>query len=114
MKIYMKDGKALSYNQQFFTPKSTGETWVLNENISPFIGSTSEVTYSANFISNNNSFNSIRYTEAINAILYYDDILVFGGRIESSWTDQAYRTITFLEPPTGDLLTWLNENGVKQ
>ena len=25
-----------------------------------------------------------------------------------------YRTITFLEPPTGELLTWLQANAVKQ
>lgn len=27
---------------------------------------------------------------------------------------EAYRTITFLEPPTGDLLAWLQVNAVKQ
>lgn len=37
-------------------------------------------------------------------------IIVYVG----SWQKQAYRTITFLEPPTGDLLTWLQANGVKQ
>lgn len=28
-----------------------------------------------------------------------------------SWTNQAYRTITFETAPTGDLLTWLEANG---
>lgn len=31
-----------------------------------------------------------------------------------AFVDQAYRTVTFLEPPTCDLLTWLQNNGVKQ
>lgn len=31
-----------------------------------------------------------------------------------TFVDQAYRTITFLEPPTGELLAWLQNNGVKQ
>lgn len=30
------------------------------------------------------------------------------------FADPAYRTITFLEPPTGDLLAWLQVNAVKQ
>lgn len=30
------------------------------------------------------------------------------------WSDINYRKITFLEPPTGALLTWLQANGVKQ
>lgn len=34
--------------------------------------------------------------------------------VRRNWTNDAYRTITFLEPPTGDLLAWLQENAVKQ
>lgn len=30
------------------------------------------------------------------------------------WINEAYRTVTFLEPPTGDLLEWLQKNAVKQ
>ena len=30
------------------------------------------------------------------------------------WLNTAYRTITFDEPPTGDLLTWLQANAVQQ
>lgn len=33
---------------------------------------------------------------------------------EGSWTDEAYRTVTFESEPTGDLLTWLTNNAVKQ
>lgn len=55
---------------------------------------------------------------AINHNLNYydasgDRIVVYLGDF-NRWDNQAYRTITFLEPPTGNLLTWLQTNGVKQ
>jgi len=31
-----------------------------------------------------------------------------------TWEDEAYRTIILDEPATGDLLTWLQANAVKQ
>lgn len=31
-----------------------------------------------------------------------------------SWASEAYRKLTFDTPPTGELLTWLQANGVKQ
>lgn len=43
--------------------------------------------------------------------IYYDVIKVWNTDV---WINEAYRTITFLEPPTGDLLTWLQSNAVKQ
>lgn len=53
----------------------------------------------------------------------YDDTVV--GDVElltdigdnkhyTSWTNEAYRTITLASPATGDLLTWLQKNAVKQ
>lgn len=33
---------------------------------------------------------------------------------QKSWSDSNYRTVTFEEPPTGDLLTWLEANGTPQ
>ncbi len=33
---------------------------------------------------------------------------------KATWINQAYRTITFDEEPTGDLLAWLQVNAVKQ
>lgn len=88
------------------------ETWVLNEYIDPL--DHGEVTYSTDFTSNNNHFNSIRYTDSVVGVLFYNDILVFGGRPVAIWKDQAYRKITFSVPPSGDLLTWLEANAVKQ
>ena len=31
-----------------------------------------------------------------------------------TWTNEAYRTIILDEPATGDFLTWLQKNAVKQ
>ena len=93
---------------------SSGETWVLNETISDtYQGSGG---FSATFTSNSETFigigfdgkpNGIRYEQSTNEVLVYN----FG---DNSWTDQAYRTLTFAIPPTGDLLTWLQANGTKQ
>lgn len=33
---------------------------------------------------------------------------------KATWIKQAYRTITFDEAPTGDLLAWLQANAVQQ
>lgn len=123
MDIYMKDGKALSYNGQFFTPKQIGETWVLNENCALdsiyVIGASFQISFTSNGLSYEtlsvSDFKGIRY------YLNYGETLVCTyindrGAPTPTWTweSPSYRTITFLESPTGDLLTWLNENGVKQ
>ena len=52
--------------------------------------------------------------------LYYDDTMVvnvalFGNASEGGyWKKDAYRTVTFLEPPTGDLLEFLQLHAKKQ
>ena len=43
--------------------------------------------------------------------IYYDVIIVWNTDV---WTNSAYRTITLASPATGDLLTWLQRNAVKQ
>ena len=94
---------------------STGETWVLNDHLG-----TNELSFtSVNFTSNQIAFDGISRTRT-----GYDDVLAYRGvdkvintiecYIDSSWVDEAYRTITFETAPTGDLLTWLQANGVKQ
>ena len=87
---------------------SAGETWVLNETLT--IAETA--TYNVNFTTNNESKTSfeIRYVRGEKE-LQYDGTLVYSN---GNWTLEAYRTITFETAPTGDLLTWLQTNGVKQ
>lgn len=101
------------------TPK---ETWVINDTYSSAI----EFTVSSlNFISNGKNFTSIaiRIAPVDSAYIKYNNTTVnnimvntldTGIRGTASWINSTYRTITFLEPPTGDLLTWLQANAVKQ
>ena len=89
---------------------SVGETWLLNESISDTLTKTNIA-----FTSNSQNFTSIEcFTDpqSFTFRLRYDSTLIYDG--VSPWTNQAYRTVTFLTPPTGDLLTWLQQQGTKQ
>ena len=98
------------------------ETWLLNE-IPQWIGISSR-DFSIQFTSNNQSFTLFRFNRSgVNQYdLQYNDVVVNGGTWNNSlnrpnwtgWTNEAYRTITFANAPTGDLLTWLQNNGTKQ
>lgn len=92
------------YSQQ---SPSSGETWVLNET---YNGSTT-ASYDVNFTSNGESFAKLSYGDNPRWFIKYGETAVY---FNGTWTDQAYRTITFATPPTGDLLTWLQANGTKQ
>lgn len=111
-----KSGTKITGTLEASSSGAAKETWVLNELIDPLMGggTSGAVTYSTDFTSNNNTFNSIKHTESTKAILYYNDVLVFGWSPIAGWTNQAYRKLTFDAPPTGELLTWLQANGVKQ
>lgn len=103
-------------------PIAPKETWVINDTYSSDI----EFTVSSlNFISNGKNFTSIaiRIAPVGSAYIKYNNTTVnnimvntldTGIRGTASWINSTYRTITFLEPPTGDLLTWLQANAVKQ
>lgn len=91
------------------------ETWVLNDVISNEIVLFND---NINFISNGEHFNSLSVVEVFPQAysLRYGDVEVAAifSDDNTNWEKQAFRTITFLEPPTGELLTWLQANGVKQ
>lgn len=87
---------------------SSGETWVLDKLGSSTLGNN---TFNVNFTSNSVSYNKIVCDRLEQEALYYGSIKVWQQTI---WTNQAYRTVTFATPPTGDLLTWLQANGTKQ
>ena len=93
---------------------SAGETWVLNEDLGT--GHLDKTTVS--FVSNNVQFVAIEIaTKNLGpqtAYYYTDDTTSIAACEYNTWTDQAYRTITFATAPTGDLLTWLQANGTKQ
>lgn len=120
MEVYTIGGKPLMLDGKLCKVAAGGqETWVLNEN--PDLSS--KFDYIINFNSNDTEFTRIRSggvlaPGATNHDLIYlnateHPAVVYSGEF-NRWYDQAYRTITFLEPPTGELLTWLQANGVKQ
>lgn len=94
------------YSQQ---EPSSGETWVLNENLS---GALTKTT--VNFTSNNEQFTNIRMSAK--GDLFYGKADTTETTVYFlSWSDEAYRTITFDEPVTDTtLLAWLQANGTKQ
>lgn len=87
-------------------------TWYLNDTVSY----TSSTYFSCAFTSNNERFVAIKYGGGAMSGLDYKysngngrTVVILGN----SWLDNSYRTITFDEEPTGDLLTWLEANGTR-
>ncbi len=91
---------------------SSGETWLLNLNLS--FGAESWM-YDINFASNGNSYNKLSYNfeSPLAAYLVYGTTNVYESN--TNWLNEAYRSITFEEAVTDSkLLSWLQSNGVKQ
>lgn len=86
------------------------ETWVWNEH--PYF----DDNYSfdnISFTSNNKLYTSIKIYTGVLMKMYYDDDMAYNLEV-NTWYNEAYRTITFSTAPTGDLLTLLQANAVKQ
>nr|DAG30540.1 MAG TPA: leucine rich repeat protein [Caudoviricetes sp.] len=91
---------------------STSETWVLNDgqidNIPPFSGSVKFTSFGTDFFGISAGGGSISYWNDVDGAEM--TIVVEEG----AWVSPQYRKLVFDTPPTGDLLTWLTANGVKQ
>ncbi len=101
--------------------EAIGKTWVINEKPDiPY----SQASWNADFICEAISSTQECYVITMgyypNAGLYaigYSQRAIGSTDVYYStrgWVNNAYRTITFSEPPTGDLLTWLQANAVQQ
>ncbi len=121
MEVYSFNNKMLSVNGKCISPKASGETWVLNQ-AAHLVNLDNEIIFPdtvINFMSNGVLYTKI-YVASVKIVahLYYQndtiDNNVYWQEGGGAWVNDAYRTITFLEAPTGDLLTWLQNNGVKQ
>lgn len=94
---------------------SSGGTWVLKS--SDMIAPDNQINVNINFHNcANDNFTKISiYSEGKGVHISYfngsDETIVLSGE-DGVTGDNA--TITFATPPTGDLLTWLQANGVKQ
>lgn len=104
--------------------EAIGKTWVINERLysSAFNDS---YQFNVSFVSNGQTFSGffakwvspdyqLGYFTDVNQSAY-NQIYTMDMAGTRSWTlGEAYRTITFSEPPTGDLLTWLQANATPQ
>ena len=90
---------------------SSGETWVLNE----YVNGDTLTSTMVSFTSNNIAFTWINvrkgYIAYSNSEEWDEVNMVYDT---AHWLNETYRTITLSEPASGDLLTWLQENGTKQ
>ena len=110
------------------------ESWLLNSTINfPASGynDTGNLKYNIKFVAKNRNFVGINFWKYVISStrtltnMYYEDkdennaagnVTVYTN--DKKWYNQGigdiYRTIYLYETPTGDLLTWLKSNGVKQ
>lgn len=103
--------------------RKKGETWVMNENINftnaefSTLVSTFDVRQNRVRTFKKIKIEKMRFGKNIVFEEPVDGGVSFYAYEMDGWNNGEYgydRTITFLEPPTGDLLTWLQENAVKQ
>lgn len=92
---------------------SDGLTWVINSTPTANTNMIFNVTFNCAGV------NYIRLTiyvsfGTVTNIIYSGVVSEIYSYANGGWANQAYRTITFDEPPTGDLLTWLQANAVQQ
>lgn len=101
--------------------KQTGETWVLNDEITTETVFDADITFNDSEGTVYDNISCFRYTETgeppngAYGITYGSIGYVYtsiGDII--GWHSQSYRTITFSTSPTGDLLAWLQANGTKK
>ena len=85
------------------------EKWKLIDNpASPVDAEGNSATFNTDFVSNGARFNTI----------WQDGSLRYGNQsvyVEGGgWSNANYKTLYFVEAPTGDLLAWLQANGTRQ
>lgn len=107
-----KSGTKITGTLEAASSGGAKETWVLYSvlNKLPDVDD-GNVIFNADFTSDGLSFSSITITANIRQQILYNSTAV---RVYEHWVSEAYRKLTFATPPTGDLLTWLQANGVKQ
>lgn len=87
--------------------------WILNDTIDI----STDFSYDVYFLSNGEEYNNLtaankngtrylEYNEGNTGDLPYNNST-------NAWLNTNYKTISFKEKPSGDLLTWLNANGTK-
>ena len=88
-----------------------GLTWIINESPKLMV-----FEQAIDFTSNGKTFNYFMIIAGSRpSIVYsYGASDTWYAYYNGSWTQEAFRTVTFAEMPTGALLTWLQANAVQQ
>lgn len=122
MGIVTLNNKVLMSGNQMalYVPPSVTETWVIKDNAPVDDASLTLATTNISFTTNNQKATSIGITQdGLSVMLTYGGIYVvaqleLGASPAFEWYNEAYKTLVFDTPPTGDLLTWLQANATKQ
>ena len=90
---------------------SDGLTWIINESPKIMV-----FEQAIDFTSNGKKFDYFMITAGSRpSIVYsYGPGDIWYAYFNGSWTQEAFRTVTFAEMPTGALLAWLQANAVQQ
>lgn len=89
------------------------KTWYFNNTIDVSIGR----TFAINFLSGGLSCQQLQVGDFAGYLVYYSGgnaYLAYSSKANSWYNGPNYRTITFEEAPSGDLLTWLQANATPQ
>lgn len=101
------------------------ETWIIKDNAPVDENSYELAKTNISFASAGAKFAAIQvdsdgvviwlnYYTPVNKIINVGSFEPGMGEDRFTWLNSAYKKLTFDTPPTGDLLTWLQSNGVKQ
>lgn len=106
-----KAGKTLIGGTAFAVKFSDGLTWIINESPKIMV-----FEQAIDFTSNGKKFDYFMITAGSRpSIVYsYGPGDIWYAYFNGSWTQEAFRTVTFAEMPTGALLAWLQANAVQQ
>lgn len=105
-----KGGKTLIGGTAFKVKFDDGLTWIINKTFRVM-----PLSQEIDFISNGKQFKRFSIIAGSTTQIAYDggpDGLWYA--YYGSWTNEAFRTVTFAEMPTETLLYWLQNNAMQQ
>lgn len=104
-------GRTLVNGTAYEVKFSDGLTWIINESPKIMV-----FEQAIDFTSNGKKFDYFMITAGSRpSIVYsYGPGDIWYAYFNGSWTQEAFRTVTFAEMPTGALLAWLQANAVQQ
>lgn len=107
----IKKGRTLIGGTGYDIKFSDGRTWRFNDVISCWDG----MEWNVNFVAMGHPCTAILSTYNNNLLYTAPGIGNIMARSPGgAWSGEEYRTIIFDEPPTGNLLTWLQANATPQ